>query len=89
MRKGLRHCWFYCACFVFFAFSGRSVLYFDVGMPRRSARIRVREAAVSADDFPLQSTEDSESDGPWCSSGGCDDGRLMLYCDQQREGCFV
>ena len=21
--------------------------------------------------------------------GGCDDGRLMFYCDQQHEGCFV
>ena len=31
-------------------------------MLRRSARIRAREAAVSADDFPLQSTDDCESD---------------------------
>ena len=30
-------------------------------MPRRSARICAREAAVSADDFPLSSVDDTES----------------------------
>ena len=58
-------------------------------MLRRSARIRAREAAVSAVDFPLQSTDDCESDELWCCCRGCEDGWLMLYCDRQHEGCFI
>ena len=58
-------------------------------MPRQSAHIHAREATVSADDFPSHSMEVSESDRLWCSCGGWDDGRLMLYCDRQCEGCCV
>ena len=58
-------------------------------MLRRSARIRARKADVTADEFPSHSEEESESDKHWCSCGGVDDGRLMLYCDQQCEGCCV
>ena len=58
-------------------------------MPRRSARIRAREAALSADEFPSIDTSDSESGDIWCCCGGRDDGRLMLFCDQQSEGCSI
>ena len=58
-------------------------------MLRRNAHIRAREAAVSADDFPSSSVDDTESNRKWCCCGGRDDGRLMLNCDRQREGCCV
>jgi len=58
-------------------------------MLRRSARIRAREAAVSADDFPSQNCDDVESDELWCCCRRGEDGRLMLCCDRQCEGCYI
>ena len=53
------------------------------------ARIRAREVAVSADDFPSQNCDDVESDELWCCCRRGEDGRLMLYCDRKREGCCI
>ena len=69
-------------------FSGRGGLHFDA-MLCRSARIRAREAAVSVDEFPLQSSDDCESANIWCCCRGYEDHRLMLCCDGQREGCYI
>ena len=54
----------------------------------RSARIRAPEAAAIAGDCPSRSAVD-DPDGLWCCCGGVDDGRLMLCCDKQCEGCCV
>jgi len=58
-------------------------------MLRQSARIRACEAAVSVDDFLSTDANNSESDEVWCCCGGREDGRLMLYCDKQCEGCNI
>ena len=55
-------------------FSGRGGLHFDA-MLCRSARICAREAAVSADEFPLQSSDDCESANIWCCCRGYEDHR--------------
>ena len=48
-------------------------------MPRRSARIRAREAAVSADDFPLSSVDDTESNRKWCCCGVVSRGQTAFF----------
>jgi len=58
--------------------------------PRRSARIRARLTAVTAIGHSLLDTAATEEpDKLWCLCGGIDDGRLMLYCEQQSVGCCV